>query len=224
MKSCVDRKEHMIKEFQKINVSQYTFIEAVDGNTSEEVQQLIKSGKAKIFRNTKRQRRFGNGQKQQIGNWLSHIKVWKTIIKEKHLLTLICEDDLFFVKSANKTASHIFSEEWMSNHKVNLKKPVLFRLGYGRATIKGEFERKYKLGFNKKKKVSNPCYAISLSCAKKLISSLKKIRCTSDRYVHKIMANKWNHFTITPPLGHDLSSSIGEFQSKIRPIMRSEQR
>ena len=43
MKSCVARKEHMIKEFEKIKVdkNQYDFIEAVNGNTSKKVEKLL---------------------------------------------------------------------------------------------------------------------------------------------------------------------------------------
>jgi len=162
MKSCVARKEHMIKEFEKIKVdkNQYDFIEAVNGNTSKKVEKLVKSGKLK-----KTSKELLS--KRQIGNWLSHISVWETIVEQNNLLTLICEDDLCFTKSSNEVVSQIFSNEWMLNEGVNLDNPVLFRLGYGRAKTKGKLTKKeYTIGFNKMKKMSNPCYAISLSFAK----------------------------------------------------------
>lgn len=218
MKSCVARKNHMIEEFKKIKVSEnkYSFIEAIDGNTSEEVKQLItKKGKVNNRKVDNRPRKLSN---RQIGNWLSHIKVWETIVKKNHLLTLICEDDLCFIKSANEIVSYIFSKKWMLNEGVVLKEPVLFRLGYGRASTKGSLVKAYTtIGFTKDKKVSNPCYAVSLSFAKSLIRFSKTIRYTSDTYVHKIVAKKHKHFTITPPIAHDLSLSIGEFKSEINP-------
>jgi|APSaa5957512622_1039677.scaffolds.fasta_scaffold63058_2 hypothetical protein len=48
------------------------------------------------------------------------------------------------------------------------------------------------------------------------VSSLK-IRNTSDVYVHQVVASKHKHFTITPPIAHDLSLSVGEFKSEINP-------
>lgn len=224
---CVDRKEHMVKEFARMGVStdKYTITVGVDGYEHiDKIKKLKIAEKNTCFRCHQPNCNHTNKKLHPglLGNWMSHIEVWQSIIEKNQLLALICEDDIHFANFAPDVLAKIFCKKTFEKYGIKVKNPILFRMGYGRARVKGRMILRWPDAVDnpvltKQKKMSNPCYAVTLSFAEKLVNSLKVISNTCDNYVHKKMADKKNHFSIYPPIAHDLSLSIGEFESTINP-------
>ncbi len=92
LKKDSDRKNHIINQLEKQNIFDYEIIEAVDGNilTKEELNsKVFKDKKGLNYWNTKM-------SPSQIGCALSHIKIYKKLLKSENNYCLILEDDAIF--------------------------------------------------------------------------------------------------------------------------------
>ena len=206
---CTDRREHMIKEFEKIGITKYQFFEATDKD-SPEVKHAFKSG----FVNNS-YRPLNPLSRSEVGNFLSFRRIFKDIIRNNIKFALICEDDLNFMPYTQTVLSAVFSPHGMKKYGFNLHEPTLIRLGWKKCSdhhYNGHVRvQPYVI-------ISNPCFAINLEMAKKLDSNLHQINTPSDVYIHRILSPHYNHHTVFPPIAHDLTrSSNPKFRSEIRP-------
>jgi len=217
LKRNADRRQHMKAEFARHEI-EFNFVNAYDWD-GVEVNDLIKSEFVIKYPPC-----FRCGQLNcacenkslfppQIGNWLSHMKVWGLIADSNDPLTLVCEDDIVFIDSCQKTLEMLNSDVNLQK-AIDSKEPLLLRLGWA---LCGDHDYAGVPYLNSEIRMSNPCYAISPSMATLLLSSLNQIDTTSDIYLHRIIGSKGLSFTVFPPLVHDLSWSTGEFPSEIRP-------
>ena len=92
LKKDKNRKKNILNELKKQNLKNYKFISAVNGNElkKKEINSLI--SKEKNFINPINT----NMSKSEIGCSLSHIKIYKEIVKSDIDYALILEDDAFF--------------------------------------------------------------------------------------------------------------------------------
>lgn len=125
LKKSIERKENLIKEFEKHKIINYTFIEAVSGYDLNLEELKSKN----IILNDNELRRG------EIGCSLSHYKIYEEILKNDAELGLILEDDVFFVKGfnnkLNKTLDKVKNVEW-----------DIFYLGincYDKSCMEGEY-------------------------------------------------------------------------------------
>jgi glycosyl transferase family 25 len=91
LKKNTERKKYLIEEFKKHKIENYNFIEAINGNdlNSEELKNKnIISNNCKLTRG-------------EIGCSLSHYKIYEEIIKNDAEISLVLEDDVFFVDGFN---------------------------------------------------------------------------------------------------------------------------
>ena len=102
LEKSIDRKAHIVDEFERIGIKDYEFFKAVDKD-SNQVKDLMISNFVKkfppCFRCGKNKCRCQNNVliKHQIGNWCSFINLMKKIIENKYNdLIMICEDDIKF--------------------------------------------------------------------------------------------------------------------------------
>ncbi len=225
LKRCLDRKTHTLREFARVGIKAYEFIEAVDKDDPE-VEQWMQSGNVTSFPPC-----FRCGQNrchcannilisQQIGNWCSFIKVWKDMLDKNYDFCLICEDDLKFTHHFNESIQTLFSLESFEKYKINKHQPLLIRLGKGleKAHKKKIFKKHY---FTQDKTMSNPCFAINRAMAKLLLENAYKINHTSDVYIHEQIIQQHpeiQHFTAMPiPVSELSSCGKIKFYSEIRP-------
>jgi len=135
LKRCLDRREHMIKEFDKIGIKNYQFVEAVD-KTEPLVRKTMASSFVHKFPPCFRcKKMFCNHENKkllssQIGNWLSYMKVWRDIIKNNHKFCLICEDDLCFTDYAVKVMLQTLTPHGRKQKSISLDSATLIRLGW----------------------------------------------------------------------------------------------
>jgi FkbM family methyltransferase len=105
LKKRVDRKSSMIEQFKKENITNYEFIEAVDGNELTETEELRLLFEGNNF----------NYRKGIIGCALSHIKIWNNLINDdNNEYYVVLEDDLELFKNfKEKLKEHckIFEEQ-----------------------------------------------------------------------------------------------------------------
>jgi GR25 family glycosyltransferase involved in LPS biosynthesis len=89
LKRDVSKRENMISQFDHYGITNFEFIEAVDGRCIKDISKLYNDLRArKIFRSLTR---------GEIGCALSHIKTYKKII-EKNERAIILEDDVIITK------------------------------------------------------------------------------------------------------------------------------
>jgi len=223
LKRCFDRKIHMIEQFKKIGINKYQFIEGVDKDDPL-VKKTMESGMVfnspPCFRCKKMVCQHDNNKLNpgQIGNWLSYQKIWKDMIKNQYQLSLICEDDLVFLNYTPKVMESVFSPNGKKKYGLRLNQPTLIRLGWLKSS---DHQFKGQVRLNKAIKMSNPCHAINLAMAQKLVGHLQQIDCTSDIYIHARIAPKYNHHTVFPPIAYELSyCKDPQFRSEIIPKPR----
>ena len=127
-----NRKKNILNELKKQNLKNYKFISAVNGNKlkKKEINSLI--SKEKNFINPINT----NMSKSEIGCSLSHIKIYKEIVKSDIDYALILEDDAFFLNKFTK----------------NLKKFISINFKYKKQIILlSELREFYKIPIDKEK-------------------------------------------------------------------------
>jgi hypothetical protein len=207
--SAKDRQEYIKSEFQRVGITKFNFVVAPEKENSE-IYKLINTGKthksAFCFQCLQTMCQCANNyiMKSQISNWLGFLNIFKLIIEHNQLFTLICEDDVKFTDYSDKVLAELFTPEKFQEYDINLQKPVLIRLGWANNGIEHVDNGFYS--FKSVIKMSNCCFAISLSMAKELLSNFATIYHSSDIYIHRHMAPQYNHFTIMPPISYDISN------------------
>jgi GR25 family glycosyltransferase involved in LPS biosynthesis len=224
LKSCVDRKEHIIEEFKNLNINEYDFFEAIDKD-SEQVSQMMKTNFVKkfppCFRCGKNRCNCYNNVliKHQVGNWCSFINLMKQIIKNNHKdLIMICEDDIKFTENGMNIIQKMININNFKKYNININEPILIRMGSG-------YNNNHTLNidpkFTKQITMSNPCFIINTLFAHSFITHLKEIFTTSDGYIHDYLPKKdksIQDFTIIPQPIYELScGQFKKFKSEIHP-------
>lgn len=213
-----DRRAHAVREFEHVGITDWQWVDAY-GPQSEAVRMAYDKGLVAqyppCFRCGKDECCCENRQlvPEQVGCWLSHRQAWKCVQGES--LTLICEDDIRFTDRLAAGIAFLRQNQALSS-ALESKQPVLVRLG--RALCEAHHGREeFRLIDNPV--MSNPCYAINVPMARKLIESAGEVTTTVDIYTHRHMAQGDDvaSFTLQPPIAFELSWSTGEVRSDIRP-------
>ena len=222
LKSCSDRKEHITKEFHRVNINKYEIFEATDKN-SEQVKHMMKTDFVKTFppcfRCNKNKCNCTNNIliKPQIGNWCSFINVMKDIIQNDYKnLIMICEDDIKFTDNGMDILNKMITTQNLENYKIDFQKPILIR-----AEQRGTFSDLNNLKLTTKISMSNACFIVNKYFAESFIKNLKVIDRTSDMYLQEDILKldkNIQHFTITPSPTYQLSDNRNAtFKSEIHP-------
>ena len=227
LKSCIDRKKHIIEEFKNIGVQNYDFFDAIEKNSNEVIEKM-KSGYVKKFPPCFRcQNNLCNCDNNvlinsQVGNWCSFIKIMNEI-KEKEYepedMIMICEDDLKFKDNSITNFNLMINLLNFDKYNIKLNKPILIRVEDREKNR--EFLSTQELKMVKKKSMSNACFIINKLFAETFIKNLPKINTTSDIFIHYVLPKRdksIQHFTIIPSLVYQLSDhKDAVFTSEIHP-------
>ena len=225
LKDSVDRKNHIINEFNKMNINNYEFFEAVHFD-DDSVSNLLNSNKVlsfpPCFRCLKNRCGCENNflTKFQIANWCSYIKLFNKILDSEHNLVLICEDDIVFSKYSNHIFNTLLNKNSIYRYKINFNLPLLIKMGaaYDHKTHHLFREPQYIKNYS----LSNPCFAINKEMIKIFLYNLKMIDYHSDVYFHQQIPKKFPNlqFLVMNPFPvYELSfvKNIQKFNSLVRP-------
>lgn len=227
--SCVERKKHIINEFNNVGINNYEFFEAISSESSQ-VEKAINSDfiyrSIYCLRCNKPMMCSCNNRsitKNQIGNWMSYIKLMRKIVDmDYENLIMICEDDVKFMEDGMKIINNIINNDVFQEYEISLDKPLLIRVGslYNKKKHIPLKEYHVEPKLTKKVFLANPCFLINKQFAKVFLDNLDKIKTTSDIYIHLHLPSKLKeiqHFSIEPQPVYELS--MGEhkiFESTIR--------
>jgi GR25 family glycosyltransferase involved in LPS biosynthesis len=225
LKESIDRREHIEKEFKRVNITNYNFFEATP-YYSDEVKDLMKSDFVKKFPNCfrcdKKRCSCENNYLTpfQIANWCSFLNIFKDIIQNDYQFVLICEDDIVFTFQYKRIIDKLLSSYTFKQYNIDMKKPLLIRLGtaYNPYNHNSRDEAMFIKNFS----LCNPCFAINKSMAIVYLYYLKIIDYHSDIYFHnKIPKNikGVQYFTMYPYPVYELSfvKEKQKFESLVRP-------
>lgn len=99
LKRREDRKEEMINKLKNVHITEYEFIEAVDGSILEPTQEIKKQFEGNNF----------NYRKGIIGCALSHMKIFNMLVNDKENdYYIILEDDVSFVDGFKEKMKYMF--------------------------------------------------------------------------------------------------------------------
>ena len=225
LEKSLDRRDHINNEFKRVGIEKYEFFKATP-HDSPEIDELIKKGLVKQFPSCFRCNRNRCGCENnyltpfQLGNWCSFLNIFRDIIKNDYEFVLICEDDIVFSFQHERIINKLLSEKSFKVHNIDMKKPLLIRLGTAfnpnnhNSTAPAVFLRNYSL--------CNPCFAINKEMAILYLNALQIIDYHSDVYFHqKIPKNikGVQYFTMYPYPVYELSfvKSMQKFNSEVRP-------
>lgn len=225
LESDIKRKEHIVKEFDRIGIRKYEFVKAIEPKDGE-VKDFYLNDKVKTyptcFRCQAEACTCDNNFiiPAQVANWCSFIKVWKEIDNNDYQISLICEDDVKFSVNVHAVLRALLSVKSFAAKGIDLSKPLLIRLGKSGGHLDDEIAEQISL--SNLPEMSNPAYIINLSMARLLLKHASKIEHTSDVFVHSQMPQKNSEiqaFTVSPLIATELSYNVenAEFYSMIHP-------
>ena len=225
LKESIDRKNHIEKEFKRVNITKYIFFEATP-YYSDEVKNLMDSNFVKKFPNCFRcNKKRCNCENNyltpfQIANWCSFINIFKDIIKNDYKFVLLCEDDIVFTSQYERIINKLLSKNSFNQYNIDMNKPLLIRMGT--AFNPDNHNSKDEAIFIKNFSLCNPCFAINKSMAIIYLYYLKIIDYHSDIYFHKKIPKNIKgiqYFTMYPYPIYELSfvKEKQKFESLIRP-------
>lgn len=110
LKTATDRKEKVINELTKIGneFTNYTIFEAIIGKTisDDEIKRLLTlDAQYSFYINAHNYDQIRS--RGEIGCYLSHLEVWKDIVKNNYNNVIILEDDVFSELSSSKINEHL---------------------------------------------------------------------------------------------------------------------
>lgn len=220
--ASADRRERVLREFAKVGLKDFEFFEATDKDDPE-VEEYFRDGKVAQYPPCFRCGKLSCGDEDcnnvlipaQVATFISHQRIWRAVAEGGFKTALILEDDAAFPAYAAKVLRHLESDPSRLGSFFEGDVPCLLRLGWalshehayaGRVEVRaGEI------------RMSNPCYAINRGMARRLLDEFEVIDSAVDGYIHRKIGPTVENYTLFPPVAHDLSWSLGEFDSLIHP-------
>jgi GR25 family glycosyltransferase involved in LPS biosynthesis len=186
LKKREDRKKFMIEQFKRENITNYEIIEAIDGNSLNETEEI-----RLLF-----ERNNFNYRKGIIGCALSHINLWNKLITDKNNeYYVILEDDLDLLPNfKEKLIEHcdIFEEKQLEHLSLGVFDCNYFdqeKIKSDKVTIiEKDVYKFWNVAF---------AYIISKNAAKKMISHINKcsIKCAIDNPLSSGEVVTYHHTT-----------------------------
>lgn len=223
-----ERKEHMLNEFKRLNITNYEFVLAVDAD-SPQVYQAMHSYKVKKYPPCFRCNKLICACKNnvliapQIGNWLSFVKVFEDMVQNNVQYALITEDDIKFTTDAEQIFNKIVNYENFVANKIDFNSPLLIRF-FGR--LDPDNRDLSNIHLEPTTYLSNPCFMVNKKFAELFLKQLHRFETTSDIFIHYELPRKYKNiqsFSVYPRPVYELSSGeeasgvAAQFYSTIHP-------
>ena len=222
--NSVDRRNSIIKELAKYNL-QFELISGVYGKEVDRKSKEIFDEESYVIKNNFLTRSYVNGKLTdgELGCAISHLKVYKTIVKNKEDGALVLEDDISLdvniVNVFNKGLEIFPTAECINcSYPKNGLRQSIFAKRHP-FVVDGKKFIIYRAGvpyfdwfLNRRRRVGGAyCYYISRTACKKLLKLAYPIRMESDRLLGHVAFNSLKTFLINPsPVKFDyFKSDIG---------------
>lgn len=216
-----ERKARARSEFARLGVELTEFFEAT-GKDDPVVEQYLAEGKVRRYPPCFRCGRLACGREDcnnllipaQIATFISHMRIWQSVLDKGYQRVLIVEDDIAFTDYAEKVVSHL------GHHPDKLAplssdSPCLIRLGWGKCA---EHKPRWRINVVPGAvRMANHGFAINRAMAERLLAEFKTVDTTVDIYIHDVVGSRVENYSVLPPIIHDLSWGVGEFDSLIHP-------
>jgi GR25 family glycosyltransferase involved in LPS biosynthesis len=144
----------------------------------------------------------------EIAICLSHLRVYKQILKNKDELALVTEDDILLVPNVFEILQHVLEpilSECLSD------KPIIIFLGGSKTNPDLQITQpnKFELTLSKSGVYSNYCYLINAAAARLLKKNIWPIKRPDDSYKRfLILKGFMTAYQVTPSLVAELSAGI----------------
>ena len=180
LKKDKNRRENIIREVEKQNLTNYEIIDAVDGNKLNQNELDVAT-----FRNKKHVNPWNSKMSPtQIGCALSHIKVYENFIKTEFEVALILEDDAIFVRDFDNNLKQLILKNFKFRKQILLLSEL--KEFYGKAL---DSEDNYEI-VNVSNAFFTHAYMINKEAAKSIISFNYPVKTIADNFVFfKIYCN-----------------------------------
>lgn len=219
-----DRRQYIGEHLKEVGLVPFDYHDAT-GSKGQIVEQYISDGKVLSYPPCFRCGKNECGRDDcnniliapQIATFITYLRLWKKISDRNIGRTLILEDDVRFHSNVASSLARIANRIDSGHLQFCASQPTLLRLGWALS-----WHHRIPLPFfvNRVIRMSNPCHAITLEFANRLLSSFLRIDTTVDIYQHERVASGCFHATVYPPIASELSWSTGEFESLIHPKMK----
>tara|TARA_B100001121_G_scaffold108891_1_gene95971 strand:- start:1099 stop:1845 length:747 start_codon:yes stop_codon:yes gene_type:complete len=180
LKKDKNRRENIIREVEKQNLTNYEIIDAIDGNKLNQNDLNIAT-----FKNKKNLNPWNNKMSpSQIGCALSHIKVYQNFIKTEFEVALILEDDAIFLRDFDNNLKKLI----LKNFKFRKQIVLLSELKefHGKALDSAD---NYEI-VNVSNAFFTHAYMINREAARSIISFNYPVKTIADNFVFfKIYCN-----------------------------------
>ena len=180
LKKDKNRRENIIREVEKQNLTNYEIIDAVDGNKLNQNELDVAT-----FRNKKHVNPWNSKMSPtQIGCALSHIKVYENFIKTEFEVALILEDDAIFVRDFDNNLKQLILKNFKFRKQILLLSEL--KEFYGKAL---DSEDNYEI-VNVSNAFFTHAYMINKEAARSIISFNYPVKTIADNFVFfKIYCN-----------------------------------
>lgn len=214
-----ERRRHIEDHFGDLGIHQFHFVDAVtaeDPMVKEAYDQGVVSTYPPCFRCGSASCDCFNNVliPQQVANWLSFRKVWKTLPADPEKYFLICEDDVAFHHNAMPLLSQFLEEFEPAQEQVLIRMSQSGLEPYQTLNVNSLSTRWGPV-------MSNAAYILNGAMAARLLREPFRIAQTSDNWLHGEIGAKADVHAVTldPLLATDLSynEQFAQFRSRIHP-------
>ncbi|MBT9313006.1 glycosyltransferase family 25 protein [Leptothoe kymatousa] len=223
LNKSLDRRAYIKKHFKERGIENYIFFDATS-STDPIVDEFYSKALVQEYPPCFRCGMYTCGDdncnnvliRPQVATFISYIRLWKYIVKNRFQCVLITEDDVKFTNYFPQVARQFISDKFIDKTNIKGANPVLLRLGWA---LSEDHQFNGNLILKKNScQMSNPCHAINGAAAKILLKNFHIIATTVDIYQHQsIPPTILSSYTVYPPISYELSWSTGELDSLIHP-------
>ena len=190
---ATERRTHIIQELKKVGITNYTLIDAVDGQTLHENEinqyQIINKEPTTRIKHTP----------TEIACGLSHMRCYKLLLQSKAPAALILEDDAKLHADLPKIIQHInrFPKNWTITQAAHV-----FSTPKTNYWTRKHLIGKYTIGVNTLPSYGSKGYFISKDKAQQFVNDLPKLRLPADWFFFDTIRpwlTLYNCYQILPP-------------------------
>jgi len=235
VKDSIYRYNHVVNEFAKHNISNFTIEDAVT-RLDEDVKKKYEKNEVVFYPPCFRcgyeicNHKNNIITPSQVANFLSFRNIMKKVANKNNGLYAVFEDDFFFKENTKRSLTKI-NKMIIKNQLKTTNLPVIIRIGSHSSPMRKEKFLNQYFGYStiteNEYNMANPCFIFNKQFADLFLKKFNKIEVTSDTFIHKVLCenNKVLNYSIKPfPIGqHSHGKKSNLFESQIVEGSKAEE-